>query len=40
MTARRAATVLGGFTAGLVVGAGTVLVTLARMERGYQRGRR
>ena len=40
MTARRAATVLGGFTAGLIVGAGTVLVTLARFEHNYQNGRK
>ena len=37
---RHTATVLGGFTAGLVIGAGVVLLTLARFERGYQRGRR
>ncbi len=40
MTARRAAISLSAFTAGLVVGAGTVLVTLARMERAYRRGGR
>ena len=40
MTARRAAIGLSSFTAGLLVGAGTVLLTLARMERDYRNGRK
>ena len=40
MTARRAAMVLGGFTAGVATGAGLVLIALSRLERGYKNGGR
>ena len=37
---RRAAISLSAFTAGLITGAGAVLLTLSRLDRGYRQGRK